>query len=155
MSVPVPYHQLTGRWRGQYRLWLDPQSEEQRSDTDALVSLKARDKFLCVEYTWMSEGKPQEGLMLVGVQDAEGTIAATWVDAWHNGDNLMACTGRTEPDGSLTFMGHYKAPTGPDWGWKTTISPPSGHTFRVVMYNVTPEGQEMKAVEMMYEKTSQ
>jgi len=42
--------------------------------------------------------------------------------------------------------GSYAAPPGPDWGWRTVIEIPDDDSFRMVMYNVSPEGKEELAV---------
>jgi hypothetical protein len=45
--------------------------------------------------------------------------------------------------------GSYAAPPGPDWGWRTDVTP-NAERLRVVMHNVWPEaqgGKEELAVE--------
>ena len=49
--------------------------------------------------------------------------------------------------GSVDVSGSYAAPPGPDWGWRTTLGPGPDETLRMVMYNVTPDGEEYLAVE--------
>ncbi len=67
----------------------------------------------------------------------------------------MLCEGDIQPDGAARVKGSYAAPPGPDWGWRITIKPPinapgSGESFRMTMHNITPDGEEMLAVEAAY-----
>ncbi|HSK76202.1 MAG TPA: DUF1579 family protein, partial [Thermoanaerobaculia bacterium] len=93
---------------------------------------------------------PQEGSLLIGFNKKTETITAHWIDSFHNGNNVMACTG-PKPDGpSLSVQGSYAAPPGPDWGWRIRITP-DGDALRIVMHNLWPEGgQEDLAVEATY-----
>ena len=62
----------------------------------------------------------------------------------------MALRGTAETDGSITVHGTYAAPPGPDWGWRIDLLPGNGSALRMVMYNITPDGQEVVAVEADY-----
>ena len=65
----------------------------------------------------------------------------------------MACEGAVEPDGAIAVRGSYAAPPGPDWGWRIVIRPAGKPALHIVMYNVTPGGQEALAVEATYAPT--
>jgi hypothetical protein len=67
----------------------------------------------------------------------------------------MACQGRIAATGKIDFRGSYEAPPGPDWGWRFVINAPSGSELKLVMYNVSPEGEDELAVEANYKKTQQ
>ncbi len=70
----------------------------------------------------------------------------------HMSDKFMICQGAAEPDGAIVVRGSYAAPPGPDWGWRMVIGPGDGDTFRLIMYNISPDGQEDLAVEASYTK---
>jgi hypothetical protein len=74
-------------------------------------------------------------------------VTAAWIDPWHNGDRLMPCVGNLTPAGAFTVKGSYPAPAGPDWGWRITVEPPVNEAWRFTMHNITPQGEEMLAVE--------
>ena len=62
----------------------------------------------------------------------------------------MQCTGKTETNGAVSVLGYYAAPPDPDWGWRITLQPDSANRFRLIMYNITPDGEEILAVEAVF-----
>lgn len=152
MSVSARLKDLAGNWIGKNRLWLSPNDSVRESDSTAFVGLAARGRFLTVAYTWVCEGELQEGFLLLGAEK-DGPIKAVWVDSWHMSDVIMHCSGAEDDRGSISVVGHYAAPPGPDWGWRTVIDPTDGSRLRIVMYNVPPGGREELAVEAVYSRS--
>lgn len=152
MSAPESLEILVGPWTGKNRLWLSPNDPVRKSDSIASVSLVAHGKFITVAYTWAFDGKPQDGLLLLGHETKEKTVKAVWIDSWHMGDRFMICEGGADDEGIVSVKGLYSAPPGPDWGWRTVVDPKDGNSFEIIMYNVTPDGEEELAVEATYER---
>lgn len=150
MAVPTQMQALAGKWQGINRLWLAPTEPVRESEGTAVFKLTAQGKFATLEYTWADEGQPQQGLLLFGL--AAQQIQAAWVDSWHMQDTMMPCTGNVQQDGIVSVMGHYAAPPGPDWGWRIALQTDSPDQFRLLMYNITPDGEEMLAVEAAYRR---
>jgi len=75
-----------------------------------------------------------------------------WIDSWHNGDRLMLCQGSLSVAGALSVKCSYSAPPGPDWGWRITLESPSNDAWRLVMHNITPQGDEQLAVEALFQR---
>lgn len=154
MTAPIaapPLASLVGRWRGTSRLltpWTTP--AEHHADSTAVVDLVAGGRFATVAYTWAYEGKPCEGFLLVGRETKREVAHASWVDSWHQGDRPLTCEGTVDDAGVVDVRGTYAAPTGPDWGWRIVLDAPDDASFRIVMYNVTPEGEESLAFENAY-----
>jgi hypothetical protein len=64
MSVPEKLQMLVGNWTGTSRLvrpWLSPPDAE--SESTASVSAVARGNFVTIEYTWIVDDEPQEGVL--------------------------------------------------------------------------------------------
>jgi hypothetical protein len=150
MSAPVSLRKHLGTWTGLNRFWLEPGTQARESNSVATLGFAAREKFISFTYTWEDEGKPQEGLLLMSQDPKEATVKAVWIDSWHMSDLFMHCQGISDDNGIISILGSYAAPTGPDWGWRIVLDP--GETDRLVfrMYNITPEGEEMIAVETIY-----
>lgn len=115
------------------------------------VSLRVGGQCLEIAYSWEYEGKPQEGLLVIDGDPAKGRAEAAWTDSWHMANALMDCRGEARPDGSLNVMGHYGVEGHPDWGWRTEIVP-KGDSFKYLMFNVSPEGEEEWAVETEFKR---
>lgn len=148
MSIPEKLRSLSGNWTGNNRLHL-PWLPEPTLDSDgtATVTSRAGTQFLEIAYTWSHEGKPQEGIIVLGGDNKTDAVNAFWTDSWHMAHQLMSCEGKEGSNGSVSVKGSYKVEGHPDWGWRTEIDP-GEDSFVYKMYNVTPEGEESIAVEM-------
>ena len=123
------------------------------SPSTAELSSLVGGKFVRMDYTWSYQGAPQEGSLLIGYESGPAVVTAHWVDTWHMGEGVMALRGTSDTDGSITVHGTYAAPPGPDWGWRIDLLPGDDSALRLVMYNITPDGQEELAVEADYART--
>lgn len=147
---------FVGRWTGESTLWLEPEEKGETSSSTATGAAVANGKFLRFDYTWSFRGRPQEGSLLVGAPDDHGRYDAVWIDSWHMGATMMKCTGQAEgADAQLSTIdvrGHYG--TGgdtPSWGWRTQLQR-NGDSLILRMWNVTPAGEEHRAVETAYRR---
>ena len=138
----------SGSWIGTYLLQMRPDDPGVRSDTNLTVTPVLQDRFVRLDQTWVWEGQPQEGTMLVGrVPDGEAT--AHWADTWHNGHSVMALRGSAGADGSVDLLGSYPARPGPDWGWRIRIEP-GADRLTILMFNIHPQEGEIPAVTSEY-----
>jgi hypothetical protein len=156
MSVPEILEKLVGKWRGINRLhttWI-PENPLRETVSQAIVGLTARGRFLKIEYDWAFDSTVQEGLILIGDEKDSDSIKAFWIDSWHLSDKFMVSEGTRDAEGSISLKGFYAVPDHPDWGWRTVIEPERDDSFKITMYNVTPEGEEMLAVEMEFRRQS-
>jgi hypothetical protein len=154
MSVPELLERLIGEWRGFNRLhtsWI-PENPVRETTSKAMVELTARGRFLKIEYDWAFEEVPQEGLILIGDEKPSDSVKAFWIDSWHLSDKFMVSESDRKNNGAISLKGFYAVPDHPDWGWRTVIEPKSPDSFKIVMYNVSPEGEESLAVEMDFER---
>jgi hypothetical protein len=139
-----------GPWQGRSTLQ-DPGRVEPETTPSTLTITPVLDgRFVRMDYTWSYRGTPQSGSLLVGHQKNAGALSVHWVDTWHNSDSVMALSGRSESASFLTVGGTYPAPPGPDWGWRIDLLPEQDGRVRIVMHNVSPEGQAYLAVEADY-----
>ena len=139
-----------GAWAGPSRLVVTPGEPGRVSQSRLSVARVAGGKCVRVDYTWADEGKPQDGVMLFGFDHDSGVVTMAWVDSWHTGEKVMVCSGAAKADESVDVLGHYAAPPGADWGWRTLISP-DVEKLVMRMFNVSPEGVEALAVEAEYQ----
>jgi hypothetical protein len=142
-----------GSWRGNNVLQ-DPQFRTRdESVSEATVQPILGGRFVRMDYTWQYQGKPQEGSLLVGADRKTGVVTAYWIDTWHMSDAVMVCTGSISDGAGLSLRGSYAVPGHPDWGWRIELTPSSGDTLRMVMFNIWPEGtREELAMETLYSR---
>lgn len=137
-----------GLWRGTTRLTLGPDADV--SPTEASIMPAIGGRFWRLAYTWTRDGQPQEGELLVGYQPQADVATVHFVDTFHTGHSVMACTGTVGDDGVVAVVGSFAAPSGPDWGWRIAIAPVGRESLRVLMHAVSPEGEVSEAVEADY-----
>lgn len=152
MNTREPLVESVGAWSGTYRLWLSPDDPGRVTETGASVELVARATFGLVRYDWAYDGEPQDGVLLVRLAPDQSAVAMVWVDSWHTGGGFMEFRGEGATDGTLTALGSYAAPGGPDWGWRIVVAADADTGLRITMFNITPDGQEMLAVESAYRR---
>ena len=153
MSIPENFKKLRGEWKGKNKLhtvWIE-ENPLTESDSVAQINLAANEKFLKIEYDWLYENKNQEGLLLIGSEKDSDEVKAFWIDSWHMSDKFMTCDGKFSGD-SILMKGFYQVPNHPDWGWRTDIVFEDENSFKIVMYNVSPENEEHLAVEAEYSR---
>lgn len=147
MSLNQRLSSLIGTWTGTNRLYVPWMPEKlKESESNLTVRSKMNGQFVSFEYTWTFEGNAQEGMLILGCDPRSDEVQAVWTDSWHSKDVLMLCNGSVDSDGRISVFGNYAVPDHPDWGWRTEITPVE-NSFRYVMYNVSPEGEEELAVE--------
>ena len=154
MSIPVKLQQLVGSWKGSNRLHLGDWGPTPLHESAGTATVRARNRgqFLEIAYTWEYDGKPQDGLIILGGDNKTNAVNAFWTDSWHLAHNVMLCEGTESPTGEVSVKGFYKVDGHPDWGWRSEIRPTDGG-FEYKMFNVSPEGDESIAVEMDMTRT--
>lgn len=154
MSIPDKLKGLVGDWVGSNRLYLGdwhPVKPIHDSDATAAVRERVGGQFLEVAYTWEHEAKPCEGVLILGGDGKSDAVNAFWTDSWHLANQVMLCQG-AQAKGSVSVTGSYKVEGHPDWRWRTEIIP-NDEGFQYNMYNISPEGSEQIAVEMVLRRT--
>lgn len=153
MNVPNDLSNFIGNWKGNYKLYLSWLAESPFvSETNALIDFTAKGRFLKIEYDWNHEEKPQEGLILLGKDKDSEKIIAFWIDSFHLSDKYMVSDGNFDENGNPSLKGFYSVKGHPDWGWRTVFDFNDADSFKITMYNVSPEGIEELAVEAVYHK---
>lgn len=137
---------LSGSWVGTNGLRMMPDDAYESSAATASVTLGAGGHVVSVAYGWEHEGRPQQGLLLVGADEAGG-VQAVWADSWHQQPHWMPMRGELLHPG-VQLSGEYDG-----GGWRIRLEP--GETsWRMVMDNVMPETGAYPVVIADFSRTS-
>jgi hypothetical protein len=142
----------TGEWHGSKVLNDPSRSEPEISKADAELTPLLEGRFVRLDYTWRYRGERQEGSLLIGCDPDTAVASVHWIDMYHMGRSVMVSSGTCGDDGVISVLGSYAAPPGPDWGWRTVITPGGQERLEFAMYNITPDGREELAVEARFER---
>ena len=149
MNLTEIQDNLIGTWTGNNLLRFNT---DHNSHSDLSVAQVAKGRFLTFTYTWSYENTEHEGILTLGYDKRQEVATAAWIDSWHMSSEVWSCRGTIDQQGAIDLRGSYKAPPGPDWGWRIVITAPSPKELQIVMYNCTPDGVEELAIRADYER---
>jgi len=139
--------QLVGQWEGTTRVWVEAGKLTDESATVGTMRLILGGRFVLHEYEGSVGGELLTDMAIYGRDLATGMFQVAWVDTWHTGTEIMFSEGDGIEKG-FWVLGHYKDPSGrPDWGWRTEIEILYPEHIVITAYNISPQGEEARAVE--------
>lgn len=149
MAVPKSLRGAKGMWRGTSKLnlpWLAPDKQVTESPSSLHIDFDALEKFATLTYTWLYEGKSQEGTLLVAMGAKSQRAEMGWADSWHQAEGILHLKGE-DSGASVKARGEYGDKE--VWGWTIELTATES-TFRIKMDNVPPTGDAMWAVDATY-----
>ncbi len=146
---------LVGEWEGSSKTWFGPDNLADQSPVQGTMRLILDGRFVMHEYKGSFGGKPLEGIAIYGYHIELGKFQCAWMDSFHNGTAIMFSEGKRDDDNFFNVLGGYSYVT-PEaeqrWGWRTHIDLVSDDEMILTAYNISPEGDESKATELIYKK---
>ena len=136
MDVPA------GQWSGTVDTWLDPSAAPTRNEITATTARVLDGKCVHIDYRSHVGDKRSDGLMILGRDIGTGRLSLTWIDTFHTGGEVM----NFAADESGSLRGAYAA--GEEmWRWRIVVH--SAEELRIQHFNISPAGQEDRAIEVV------
>lgn len=144
------FETLQGDWEGPTQTWFEPGAAPEHSHWRGSIRTRLSERFLEHTYTGTAMGKPHTGVALFAYDAERQLYQCTWMDTFHMGANLMHSEGPAVA-GGFSVQGTYgDGQGGPRWGWRTEVVVEGPDAVRLTAFNITPTGEEAKAVETRY-----
>ncbi|WP_433284970.1 hypothetical protein [Micromonospora sp. CA-244673] len=129
---------FAGSWAGTNGFRLMPPDPLAESPATVTVTTAAGGHLTSIAYSWTHpDDGPQDGLIVVGAGDREGSLVAVWGDSWHQQPTPMSLTGGPGTGATFELAGEY----GGGWAWRIVFDAADGEHLRMRMDNVIPADQ--------------
>lgn len=139
--------QLAGEWNYKSSMWMDPSQPPLNGEGVTTKKMIMGGRYLEESHEGTSMGMPFEGLGHTAFDNAKQQYLTNWVD--NMGTGFMQGAGQLEGDQLVTMTDYPNQAGGMDHiKTVTTVDGENKHT--VIMYIVTPEGEDVKNMELIF-----
>jgi len=142
--------QVVGNWDTKTSSWCSANSKPQISKGRAQYSLALGGRFLKQNYSGKMMGKPFNGFGLVGFDNVTKQYSSIWADSMGTGLMISSGSAGTQCN-TIDFKGSYSdAASGKQVPVYSSIKIADKNHHSFEMYNVLPNGDKVKVLEVLY-----
>lgn len=143
---------ITGQWQGKSRTWFDGRDPVDESSISGSIRPVLDGRFAVHEYNGTFQGKPLSGMAIYGFDFLHNQWQSVLIDSFHMSTGILFLQGGATD--TLSVTGNYDSgePDAPKWGWRIELQQESPDQLLITSYNITPEGEATRAVEIDYRR---
>jgi hypothetical protein len=124
-----------GAWVGTNGFRLMPSDPLVEFAASVTVTTAAGGYLTSVAYSWEHpDDGAQDGLLVIGSADEDGSLVAMWGDSWHQKPTPMMLSGSRRTDATVELEAEY----GRGWRWRVMLDASDAESLRIQMDNVIP-----------------
>ncbi len=148
---------MVGEWEGDYKIWLRPGVAPDESTVVGEIAKIPGTSVFRHTYKGSFRKKPRTGEEILAYNGPEGEFQVSWVDTFHMNYAILFSTGKMNEAGNgFVVSSKYRMhPKQKYWGWRTEFEVKDADTVLITAYNITPQGQEGKASELIYRRVKE
>jgi hypothetical protein len=156
-AAPGPYHKyldpLVGSWDCTTKWWEDPNGPATESKATAEKKWILGGRFVQEDASSNMNGMPFHGMGMTGYDNITNKFNMVWLDEMAT--SVMYSTGTCDSTGKvITSLGSYPDPMDnmKEKNYKTVLRIIDNDHHVYEMYNIAPDGKEMKMFEVTYNR---
>lgn len=143
---------LVGSWEGTTSTWFEPDKPPVEETNKGTFKAGVSENFVVYEYESVLQGNPFKGMAIYSYDAGQKKFQSAWVDGFHMSGAIMFSEGDATENG-FSIVGSYMYEN-VSYNWRTQLEIVSDDKIILTSYYISLEGEESKAVETVYTRTS-